>query len=48
MRIDARASVRAAFRHCDALTITSMLPGAEQNYHQSRSTSRCRMARFKW
>jgi hypothetical protein len=48
MRIDARASVRAAFRLCDALTITSMLPGAGRKYHQSHFASRCHMARFKW
>jgi hypothetical protein len=48
MRINARASVRAAFRQCDALTIASMLPGAGRKYHQSRFASRCHMARFKW
>jgi hypothetical protein len=45
--IDARASVRAAFRRCDALTIASMLPGVGRKYHQSHFASRCHMARFK-
>jgi hypothetical protein len=31
----------------DALTITSMLPGAERKYQQSRRTARCPMARSK-
>jgi hypothetical protein len=39
--------VRAAFRHCNALTIASVLPGVEGQYHESRSAARCRIARFK-
>jgi hypothetical protein len=48
VRINARASVRAAFRQCDALTIASMLPGAGRKYRQLHFASRCHMARFKW
>src|SRR5947209_335412 len=46
-RIDARASVRAAFCQLGTLTIASMLPGVERKYHQSDAASRCRRARFK-